>query len=116
MGNQLIPIKYSPIVRRTVLVFGLSHTVGLFLGEFMETFGTDRFVTSMVLSTQMMVLYMVGPVAAVLIDRFGCVKTAITGSILAAIGLVISGVAPNFATLWISSGFVTGNFARCISF
>ena len=75
----------------------------------METFGTDHSVTSMVSSTQMMLGLLVGPIAAQLIDRFGCRKTAITGTILATTGLVTSGMAPNFAILWITSGLLTGN-------
>ena len=74
----------------------------------METFGTDHSVTSMVSSTQMMVGLLVGPIAAQFIDRFGCRKTAITGTILATTGLVTSGMAPNFAILWITSGLLTG--------
>ena len=90
-------------------VQGINRTSGLFLAEYMETFGTDHSVTSMVSSTQMMVGLLVGPIAAQLIDRFGCRKTAITGTILATTGLVTSGMAPNFAILWITSGLLTGN-------
>ena len=78
------------------------------MAEYIETFGTDHSVTSMVSSTQMMGCFLVGPIAAQFIGRYGCCKTAITGTILAITGLVTSGIAPNFALLWITSGLLTG--------
>ena len=89
---------------------GIIYTFGIFLSEFMETFGTDQAVTS----TQMGVLYLVGPIGAYLVDKVGCCKTAITGSILASTGLIISGVSPNFATLCSTAGFLSGIFCDIV--
>ena len=91
------------------VVWGIDHTFGMFLGEFMETFGTTRPTTSMIASIQMGVTYFVGPVAANLVNRFGCCEIAIAGSIIAATSMIISGAAPNIATLYITAGFLTGN-------
>ena len=95
---------------------GINYTFGIFLGEFMETFGTDKAVTSMVSSTQIGVIHLVDPVSAYLIDRFGCCKTSILGSVLAATGLITSGMAPNFAILYTTAGFLTGIVCDIIFF
>ena len=81
----------------------------MFLGEFMEIFGTTRSTTSMIASIQMGVTFFVGPIVADLVKKFGCRKVAISGSIIAATSIIISGAAPNIATLYISAGFFTGN-------
>ena len=75
----------------------------------METFGTNRATTSMIASIQMGATYAVGPIAADLVNRFGCRLIAISGSIIAATSIIISGVAPNVVTLYITAGFFTGN-------
>ena len=81
----------------------------MFLDNIMETFGTSRSATSMIGSIEMGVTYLVGPIAADLVNRFGCRVTVIAGSIISATSGIISGVAPNFATLFITKGFFTGN-------
>ena len=91
------------------VVFGICYTFGMFLGNIMETFGTSRSATSMIGSIQIGVTYLVGPIAADLVNRFGCRVIAIAGSIISATSIIISGVAPNIATLFITTGFFTGN-------
>ena len=81
----------------------------MFLGEFMETFRSTRSATSMIASIQMGVTLLVGPIAANLVGRFGCREISIAGSIIAAMSIIISGVAPNITTLYITAGFFTGN-------
>ena len=81
----------------------------MFLGNIMETFGTSRSATSMIGSIQIGVTYLVGPIAADLVNRFGCRVIAIAGSIISATSIIISGVAPNIATLFLTTGFFTGN-------
>ena len=93
---------------------GIIYTFGIFLSEFMETFGTDQAVTSIVSSTQMGVLYLVGPIGAYLVDKVGCCKTAITGSVLASTGLIISGLSPNLLTLCSTAGFLSGIFCDIV--
>ena len=56
----------------------------MFLGEFMETYGASRSVTSMIGSIQIGVTYLVGPVAADLVNMFGCRVIVIAGSIISA--------------------------------
>ena len=95
-----------------LVVFGITYTFGMFLGEFMKTFDSTRTTTSMIASIQMGVTFFVGPIAAYLVRRFSCREIAIAGSIIAATSIIISGVAPNIATLYITAGFFTGNLCN----
>ena len=94
-----------------ILVYGTCYTFGMFLSEFMETFGTTRSVTSMIGSIQVGATYFVGPFAAVLVNRFGCRVIAIAGSIISATSIIISGLAPNITTLFITAGLFTGKLS-----
>ena len=92
-----------------IAVWGIDLTFGMFLGDFMKTFGTTRTTTSMIASIQMGVTLFVGPIVADLVDKFGSRESAIAGSIIAGTCIIISGAAPNIATLYITAGFFTGN-------
>ena len=84
------------------------YTSGIFLVEFMDTFGTSRSTASLIGSIQVGIAHLMGPIAADLVDRFGCRAIAISGSVISASGLIMSGMAPNIATLIITAGFMTG--------
>ena len=92
-----------------LLVWGIDYPFGIFLGDIMETYATGRTVTSMVASTQMGMILCAGPVSADLVDKFGCHKVIFVGTFLAVIGLIVSGIAPNFAIYFISAGLISGN-------
>ena len=92
------------------LVFGVTLSFGIFLGEFMETFGTEHGTTTTVQSTQMGLIFVAGPLAAYLVEVFSCRCVAILGSILAAFGLMISSIVPNIVSLFITAGILTGNY------
>ena len=92
-----------------IIVWGICYTFGMFLGKFMETFGTSRSATSMIGSIQMSITCFVGPIAANLVGQFGCRVIAIAGSIISATSIILSGVAPNIPTLCITAGLFTGN-------
>ena len=92
-----------------IVVGGNMYTPGLFLGGLMETFDTERTTTSMIGSLQIGVLFLVGPIAADLVNRVGCRVVIIAGSIISATSIIMSGVAPNIATLFITNGFFAGN-------
>ena len=82
----------------------------MFLYEFMETFGTSRSTTSMIGSIQIGATHFMGPIAAALVNRFGCRVIVTVGSIISAASIICSGLAPNIATLFITAGFLTGNY------
>ena len=91
-----------------ITVYGICYTFGLFLNEFMEKFDTTRSATSMIGSIQIGVTKLMGPIAADLVNRFGCRSIAIAGSIISATSIIISVLAPNIATLYLTTGFFTG--------
>ena len=112
IGRQSI-CKFVMVCKKHFYIFsvyGIDYSFGIFLGEFMMTFGTGRATASMVASTQMGMLLCIGPISAYLVEKFGCRKIVIVGSILAASGLMISGVAANLISLCITAGIMTGNF------
>ena len=74
----------------------------------MEAFGTGHATTSMVASTQMGLILATGPIASYLVEKFGCRKIVVTGSLLAACGLIISSFATSFVFLYLTAGIVTG--------
>ena len=77
----------------------------------MDTFGTSYSSTSLVSSVQMGVSFCIGPIASSLINKFGCRKVTVVGSLVAATGLITSGVAQNIETLCLTAGFCTGNYS-----
>ena len=64
----------------------------------------------MVASTQMGLILATGPIASLLIEKFGCRKIVITGSLFAACGLIISSFAKRFIFLYVTAGIMTGTF------
>ena len=74
----------------------------------MDTFNTSFSVTSLILSVQLGVTLCVGPLAAKLVNKFGCRKITVLGSVVATAGLVSSGFAPSIAFLFFSAGICTG--------
>ena len=101
--------SYMTKSENTLLVGGNIYTSGLFLGGLMETFDTTRSATSMIGSLKLGFLFLFGPISAALVNRVGCRVAIIAGSIISATSIIISGVAPNFATLFITNGFLAGN-------
>ena len=89
-------------------VWGTAYTFGIFLNELMDTFNTSFSMTSSILSVQMGATRFVGPLAASLVKKFGCCKITVLGSMIAAVGLISSGFAPNIIVLFFSAGLCTG--------
>ena len=91
-----------------IVVGGNIYNTGLFLDDFMKTFGTERSATSMIGSLKCGVLFLAGPIAANLVNSVGCRVIIIAGSIISATSIILSGVAPNIATLYATNGFLAG--------
>ena len=62
----------------------------------------------MIGSIQIGVTHLMGPIAASLVDKFGCRMVAITGFAISAASIALGGIAPNIATMYITTGFFTG--------
>ena len=102
---MLIPNSKSDIM---IVVGGNIYNTGLFLDDFMKTFGTERSATSMIGSLKWGVLFLAGPIAANLVNSVGCRVIITAGSIISATSIILSGVAPNIATLYATNGFLAG--------
>ena len=87
---------------------GITYTFGIFVVELMEAFGEGRGTVSLIPSILSGVTLGVGPIASVLVNRFGCRAVTIAGSVLAAAGLAISATTPNVSTLYVTVGLCTG--------
>ena len=74
----------------------------------MDTFGTGRSTTSMIGSIRIGVAHFSGPIVADLVNKFGYREIVISGSIITATSLIVSGMALNIATLTVTAGFMTG--------
>ena len=98
-----------------IVVGGNIYNTGLFLDDFMKTFGTERSATSMIGSLKCGVLFLAGPIAANLVNSVGWRVIIIAGSIFSATSIILSGVSPNIATLFITNGFLAGTI-RLLSF
>ena len=65
---MLLPNSKSDIM---IVVGGNIYNTGLFLDDFMKTFGTERSATSMIGSLKCGVLFLAGPIAANLVNHVG---------------------------------------------
>ena len=74
----------------------------------MEAFGEGRGTVSLIPSILSGVTLGVGPIASVLVNRFGCRAVTIAGSVLASFGLAISAATSNVSTLYVTVGLCTG--------
>ena len=91
-------------------VIGTANTFGIFFNGLIDAFETSYSSTSLVSSVQMGVSFCIGPITSHLVNKYGCRRIIVAGSLVAATGLVTSGMAQNIDTLYISAGLCTGNF------
>ena len=80
------------------------YTFGIFLVDIMDTFGTSRATSSMIGSIQVGTSHLAGPIVADLVHKFGCRAIIISGSVVSATGLLLSGMAPNQCLQLVRSG------------
>ncbi len=74
----------------------------------MEFFGEGRGSVSLIPSILTGVTLSVGPIASVLVNRFGCRVVTIVGAVIAAFGLAVSAATPNIVVLYVTIGLCTG--------
>jgi MCP family monocarboxylic acid transporter-like MFS transporter 14 len=75
----------------------------------MDAFGEGRGSVSLIPSILTGVTLGVGPIASVLVNKYGCRAVTMAGSIIAAFGLAVSAATPNISMLYITIGLCTGN-------
>jgi MFS family permease len=57
---------------------------------------------------------MSGPIASILVNKFGCKFVTVLGTLVAACGFIISIFAPNIYFMYFSFGIVAGKLAFCV--
>ncbi|XP_038211785.1 monocarboxylate transporter 1-like [Zerene cesonia] len=87
---------------------GITFSFGVFFPHFLEYFGEGKGKTAWIAGIFMAMPLLSGPIASFLTDRYGCRRMTIFGSILAAIGFVISAFVDNMETLFLTFGIMAG--------
>ncbi|KAJ8728434.1 hypothetical protein PYW08_016819 [Mythimna loreyi] len=87
---------------------GITFSFGVFYPHFLEYFGESKGKTAWIAGIFMAMPLLSGPIASFLTDRYGCRRMTIFGSILAAIGFVISAFVDNMETLFLTFGIMAG--------
>nr|XP_021193834.2 uncharacterized protein LOC110378771 [Helicoverpa armigera]XP_021193835.2 uncharacterized protein LOC110378771 [Helicoverpa armigera]XP_021193836.2 uncharacterized protein LOC110378771 [Helicoverpa armigera] len=87
---------------------GITFSFGVFFPHFLEYFGESKGKTAWIAGIFMAMPLLSGPIASFLTDRYGCRRMTIFGSILAAIGFVISAFVDNMETLFLTFGIMAG--------
>jgi MFS family permease len=87
---------------------GVMYSFGVFIPAFKEAFGAGSAEISTIYSIQMGVVFGSGPIASFMTNHLGWRLTTIIGSLLTALGLITSAVAPNVFFLYFSGGICVG--------
>lgn len=87
---------------------GITFSFGVFFPHFLEYFGEGKGKTAWIAGIFMAMPLLSGPIASFLTDRYGCRRMTIFGSLLAALGFVISAFVDNMETLFITFGIMAG--------
>ena len=87
---------------------GVGYTTGVMLDSLLSDLGGDRARISLVGSLQVGVYCLSGPLVGKLVTTHGCRPVCVSGSILAALGLLAASFAPSLSILIWSYSVVTG--------
>lgn len=87
---------------------GITFSFGVIYVELLKYFGEGKAKTAWIGSLFMAMPLLSGPIASFLTDRYGCRKVTIVGSILAAIGFVISAFTDSIEMLFLTFGIFAG--------
>ncbi|GBP93669.1 Monocarboxylate transporter 12 [Eumeta japonica] len=87
---------------------GITFSFGVFYVHFLEYFGEGKGKTAWIGGIFMAMPLLSGPVASFLTDRYGCRRMTVFGSLLAALGFVISAFVDNMETLFLTFGIMAG--------
>lgn len=94
---------------------GIGFSFGVLYIELLHYFGESKGKTALVGSLFYSIPLMCGPIASVLIDRYGCRKMTIIGGILASVGFVLSAFAPSLEVMFLTFGIISG-FGLALSY
>ncbi|ESP01801.1 hypothetical protein LOTGIDRAFT_238127 [Lottia gigantea] len=93
---------------------GIPFSIGTFLPIWLEEFQEGRARTALIQSVHVGIMFGVGTITGVVIDKCGIRFTVIVGSILSCVGFIGAVFAPNTTVLVISIGLVSGAGLCCV--
>jgi len=91
-----------------IIVDGIGYSFGIFLPEFVRTFGESRSKVSLIGSLLCGTYLCAGPIVSGLTNKFGCRPVAMTGSVIATIAFVLATFSPNIEILILTYGVMGG--------
>ncbi|XP_060602137.1 monocarboxylate transporter 14-like [Ruditapes philippinarum] len=91
-----------------VLIDGIKYSFGIMFIELMESFGENKSKTSWVMSIQIGVMLLSGPIIATMVNKIGCKSTVFLGTIVSCGGFIASAFVTSVYELYIAFGFCAG--------
>lgn len=91
-----------------VLADGFTYTFGIYFVQLVQYYDATAAATSWIASILVGVTLGTGPIAGVLVNKFGCRAVTIAGALLASFALFCSIWAPSVETLYITIGMGAG--------
>ncbi|XP_064083559.1 monocarboxylate transporter 12-like isoform X1 [Macrobrachium nipponense] len=91
-----------------VLADGFTYTFGIYFVQLVTYYDATKAATSWIASILVGVTLGSGPVAGILVNKFGCRWVTIAGALLASLSLFVSIGAPNVETLYVTIGLGVG--------
>ncbi|XP_072033382.1 uncharacterized protein [Amphiura filiformis] len=92
-----------------ILTFGAAYaSVGALYVEFLKDFGQSESATALTGSILLGTMLCAGPLASILVGRFGARMVAVSGGVFASSGLILSALAKGLIHLYFTFGFLTG--------
>ncbi|KAG8193735.1 hypothetical protein JTE90_005033 [Oedothorax gibbosus] len=92
----------------SIIYDGFLFSIGIFHGNLYRYFNSSNAATSLVESILLGMDYIAGPFASCLVNRFGCRKVSVTGSLIATSGILLSLVMPRIEYLYLTMGLFCG--------
>ncbi|KAL4220689.1 hypothetical protein ACF0H5_021085 [Mactra antiquata] len=91
-----------------VLVDGVKYSFGIMFVELVETFKSSNSATSWILSIQVGVFCLSGPIVATLVNRYGCRKTVMVGTVFSCTGFIASSFSQSLYVMYLTFGGMAG--------
>ncbi|XP_060584274.1 monocarboxylate transporter 13-like [Ruditapes philippinarum] len=91
-----------------VIIDGVKYSFGIIFVELVNTFKGTKSQTSWIMSIQIGVMLLSGPVVAALVNRFGCRKIGLVGTVVSFSGFVASSFARSLYVMYITFGLLGG--------
>nr|XP_039272879.1 monocarboxylate transporter 4-like [Styela clava] len=90
------------------LCFGTMRALPVYFLEMQTAFHATSSQISWMLSLNLAVLHISGPVSSILCEKYGCRIVVMIGGLLASIGFVITSFSKHIAFIYIGNGVITG--------